>query len=236
MKEVKGIIEHRILLNFRIDPDVMRLNLPNEFKPKLVNGYAIGGICQVSLSEMRPKGLPSIIGTKSHNAAHRIAVESSKGEGVFVTRRDTNSTINTLSSGRLFPGVYKKADFLVESSNDNYLVNIEQNGECFMKIKAEVSNQINQNSIFKSVEDISNFFLGGNIGWSKKEDGEGFDAIELKTIEWSMKPLHVIEQYSAFFMNEAKFPKGSVEFDSAMIMEGLEHSWISREELCKICI
>ena len=74
MKEVTGIIDHRILLNFRIDPEVMKRNLPEEFTPKVVNEYAIGGICQVSLSEMRAKGMPSIVGTGSHNAAHRIAV------------------------------------------------------------------------------------------------------------------------------------------------------------------
>ena len=47
MKEVTGIIDHRILLNFRIDPEVMKKNLPEEFTPKVVGGYAIGGICQV---------------------------------------------------------------------------------------------------------------------------------------------------------------------------------------------
>ena len=57
MKEVTGIIDHWILLNFRIDPEVMKRNLPEEFTPKVVNEYAIGGICQVSLSGMRAKGI-----------------------------------------------------------------------------------------------------------------------------------------------------------------------------------
>ena len=70
MKEITGTIDHRILLNFRIDPVVMKRNLPAAFTPKVVKGYAIGGICQVSLSEMRAKGMPSMIGTESHNAAH----------------------------------------------------------------------------------------------------------------------------------------------------------------------
>ena len=51
-----------------------------------------------------------------------------------------------------------------------------------------------------------------------------------------MKPLKVINEFSAYFMDESKFPKGSVEFDSAMVMQNLEHSWITREELCQICV
>lgn len=55
MKKVTGVIAHRILLNPRVDPEVMARNLPAGFTPKVVNGFAIGGICQVSLSRMSPR-------------------------------------------------------------------------------------------------------------------------------------------------------------------------------------
>lgn len=236
MKEVTGIIDHRILLNFRIDPEIMKRNLPGEFTPKVVNGYAIGGICQVSLSEMRAKGMPSIIGTGSHNAAHRIAVDSSEGEGVYVTRRDTNSWLNTMSGGRLFPGVYQKAKFDVSISGVSYSVRIEnKDNELIMYISAEVVSELPTGSVFESTDDVSEFFKTGNIGWSSREKGNQFDAIELKTVEWQMEPLKVHESYSAYFSDNSKFPSGSVEFDSAMIMRNLKHSWVSRDNLCELC-
>ena len=236
MKEVKGKITHRILLNYKIDPEVMKNNLPSGFEPKLVNGYAIGGICQVSLSEMRPNGLPSIIGTSSHNAAHRIAVTCSQGEGVFVTRRDTNSSLNTFSSGTFFPGVYKKATFDIETDTNQYDVQISKDKNILMSIKGKLSNNIPTNSVFNSTQEVSDFFLKGNIGWSKKENSEELDTIELNAINWKMEPLEVISEFSSYFYNESIFPKGSVEFDSAMIMQNLDHSWISREELCQVCV
>lgn len=236
MKQVTGIIDHRILLNFRIDPEVMKKNLPEEFTPKVVNGYAIGGICQVSLSEMRAKGMPSIVGTGSHNAAHRIAVDSSQGEGVYVTRRDTNSWLNTMSGGRVFPGVYSKANFDVSVSNDLYSVRIEnKKKELIMSISAEVVSELPEGSVFESTEEVSDFFKTGNIGWSSRERSNQFDAIELTTVEWRMEPLKVKESFSAYFSNTSMFPKGSVEFDSAMIMRNLKHSWVSRDNLCELC-
>jgi len=236
MKEVTGIIDHRILLNFRIDPEVMKKNLPNEFTPKVVNGYAIGGICQVTLSGMRAKGMPSIVGTGSHNAAHRIAVDSSQGEGVYVTRRDTNSWVNTVSGGRVFPGVYSKANFDVSVSGDLYSVRIEnKKEELIMAISAEVVSELPEGSVFESIGEVSDFFKTGNIGWSAKEHSNQFDAIELATDEWRMEPLKVKESFSAYFSNTSMFPKGSVEFDSAMIMRNLKHSWVSRDNLCELC-
>ncbi|MBZ0166091.1 MAG: DUF2071 domain-containing protein, partial [Candidatus Omnitrophica bacterium] len=121
MTEITGTIDHRILLNYRIDPQVMQRNLPDGFKPLIFRGFAIGGICQVSLSGMRPKGL-SICGTASHNTAHRIAVVTSKGEGVYVPRRDTDSWLNVFSGGRLFPGIHYKANFRVDVDGDQYKV------------------------------------------------------------------------------------------------------------------
>lgn len=235
MKEITGIIDHRILLNFRIDPQVMQEQLPPEFKPKIVGGYAIGGICQVSLSSMRPKGMPPTITTRSHNAAHRVAVTSSKGEGVFVTRRDTNSRMNVLSGGRLFPGVYKRADFEVDTSENNYSVRIlTKKSKTLMAIDAAVTDTLPEGSIFENQQAVSAFFERGNMGWSSKEGG-GFDAIELQTPEWRMEPMKIKEAYSAYFCDKTIFPEGSVTFDSAMIMKNLKHSWISRKNLCEVC-
>lgn len=236
MREVTGKIDHRILLNFRVDPEVMRKNLPDEFSPKLVNGYAIGGICQVSLSEMRIKGVPSMLGVSSHNAAHRIAVDSSAGEGVYVTRRDTNSRLNTLTGGRFFPGVYSKANFEMNLSENHYSVKIsDKEGSPLMAITADVVNELPEGSVFANTHEVSDFFLKGNIGWSSRESYNGYDAIELETQEWNMEPLLVTESYSAYFSDHTRFPEGSVEFDSAMLMRNLKHSWVSRENLCEIC-
>ena len=48
---ISGIIDRRILANYRIDPEVMAKALPSPFRPQLVNGWAIGGICLIRLTK-----------------------------------------------------------------------------------------------------------------------------------------------------------------------------------------
>lgn len=185
----------------------MQKNLPAEFAPKIIKGYAIGGICQVSLSAMRPAGMPKIVGTASHNAAHRIAVHSSKGDGVFVTRRDTNSVLNTISGGRFFPGAYAKADFQVSALNNRYAVTIfNEEQSPIMSIAAEVVSELTEGSVFSSIVEVSDFFKQGNIGWSSVEGKPTYDSIELVTDEWRMEPLKVTDAYSSYFSNTDNFP------------------------------
>ena len=104
-----------------------------------------------------------------------------------------------------------------------------------MSISAEVTSELPKGSVFGSTKEVSDFFKTGNIGWSSREESEKFDAIELMTTEWRMEPLQVMDCYSAYFSDTSKFPEGSVEFDSAMIMRNLKHSWVSRDNLCELC-
>ena len=69
---LSGLIRRWILLNYRVDPDVVARVLPSNFRPKLVRGHAIAGICLIRLEQVRPKGMPAFMGMASENSAHRI--------------------------------------------------------------------------------------------------------------------------------------------------------------------
>lgn len=244
--EMTGRIRHRILLNYRIDPGIARRVLPHGFRPKLVNGAAVGGICQVSLERMRPRGLPAAFGVASHNAAHRIAAlfdgPDGAREGVYIPRRDTSSPINALAGGRFFPGVYHRARFSVEHEADHFRVAIDEptsDGTAaavpVMRIDATVADALAPGSLFSGMPEVSRFFEEGAVGWSATADPGRFDAIELRTVGWRMQPLAVSEHRSAFFGDETLFPRGSVEFDCALVMRDLEHSWVARGDVCTVC-
>ena len=118
---VRGVIRRRILVNFRVDADAIERALPSRFRPKLHDGHAIAGICLIRLEQIRPRFVPPLLGLSSENAAHRIAVvweneAGAAGEGVFIPRRDTDSLLNRVAGGRLFPGEHHAARFAVRET------------------------------------------------------------------------------------------------------------------------
>ncbi len=97
---IQGLIRRRLLLNYRIDPEVAGRLLPAPLRPKLQEGFAMAGICLIRLEDVRPAGLPGPIALSSENAAHRFAVEwgDAQGhprQGVYIARRDTGSRAST---------------------------------------------------------------------------------------------------------------------------------------------
>jgi hypothetical protein len=80
-----GEIERRLLVNYRVDPAALRHVLPDRFRPQLVGGAGVAGICLIRLGGLRPRWTPaplSRLGLTTENAAHRIAVEWDGPAGV----------------------------------------------------------------------------------------------------------------------------------------------------------
>lgn len=227
---IKGIIDRRILINYQVNANVMSQFLPPPFKPKLVEGKSIAGICLIRLKNIRPKHLPAFLGINSENGAHRIAVEWQENgllkEGVYIPRRDTSSRLNALAGGRFFPGVHHYAQFTVEENPNHYSVAFQSEDGESLSIQASPSEQWNTKSVFKSLEEASHFFECGSVGYSPNSK-VSFDGLKLKTYQWKVSNLAVSSVHSSFFENEKIFPKGSVLFDNALLMQNIPHEWQS---------
>ncbi|MEM9413305.1 MAG: DUF2071 domain-containing protein [Planctomycetota bacterium] len=234
---ISGIIERRILANYRVDPDCMAAALPSPFRPQLVDGHAIGGICLIRLKRVRPKLLPIPWGIGSENAAHRIAVEwDADGQtmnGVYIPRRDTSSMLNSLVGGRIFPGIHHHAKFTVSETDDQFSVTMaSDDGQAKVHVAGSVTDGIAESSVFDSLELASEFFELGSLGYSDTNTTGKFDGLELQCENWHVEALDVSEIRSSYFEDRSQFPSGSVEFDCALLMRDIDHEWHGRSSLC----
>jgi hypothetical protein len=51
---IRGLIDRRILVNYRVRPDVLARLIPSPFRLKLVNGWGIAGVCLIRKRQPRP--------------------------------------------------------------------------------------------------------------------------------------------------------------------------------------
>jgi uncharacterized protein DUF2071 len=233
---VHGVIKRRILVNFRVDPDVMQRQLPDPFRPKLHKGKAIAGICLIRLENIRPKRFPKLVGISSENGAHRVAVvwdaEGKTREGVYIPRRDTGSLVNQLAGGRLFPGEHHRAKFDVREAGDRVELHMRSaDGVVEVDLSGSVASSLPSSSAFASVAEASAFFEAGSLGYSATSGGKRLDGLVLKMKTWQVSPLAIERVHSSFFGDRAKFPEGSVTFDCALIMRNIAHEWEAASEL-----
>jgi hypothetical protein len=234
---IHGVIDRRILVNYRVAPEVLARQLPAPFRPRLVHGQGMVGICLIRLREVRPAGLPAWLGIRSENAAHRAAVEWEEDgvlrEGVYIRRRDTSSRFNTLVGGRVFPGIHHHAHFRVHETVDHFDVALDSDdGATHLSVVADLASRLPPTSAFASVDEASRFFQGGAMGYSATPEPERFQGLELRCHTWQIEPLAVRSVTSSYFDDRALFPEGSIQFDCALLMRGIVHDWLGHPDLC----
>ncbi len=236
LPELAGLIRRRLLVNFKVDPAVMQSLVPAPFKPKLHKGYAIAGVCLINLDHVRPRYLPSWLGVASENAAHRVAVEwedtTGLHEGVYINRRDSSSLINRLAGGRLFPGEHHAAEFQVEDDGQRVSLRMfSKDGNVTIDLAGAACPDFPQTSVFASIAEASAFFESGSLGYSDTQAGGLLDGMCLITEAWTVAPFLVEHVHSSYFEDLTRFPAGSVEFDSGLVMRNIAHVWRSAPAL-----
>jgi len=225
-----GLIARRVLLNFRADRDVVQRLLPEPFVAETYRGSAIVGVCLIGLQQLRPKGLPALVGLSSENMAHRVAVRypvnGRMKPGVFIWRRETDQKLVQAFGGRLFPGVHRGATFRIEDDGERLTMEVaSDDGETDVSFSAYACSELQSTSGFASFDDASKFFQQGDCGFSCSLKGNAVEGMQLKTLRWSMGSLAVELRKAAFYRNPLRFPAGSVEFDCGLIMRAAPHEW-----------
>src|SRR5215467_10389058 len=201
---IEGVIARRVLLNFRADVDIVQRLLPAPLKVDQHRGHAIVGVCLIRLEDLRPRGVPAPLGLSSENMAHRVAIlyptDDGMRPGVFIWRRETDKRVVELLGGRLFPGVHHHARFRVREDHDSLRMDvISDNGEADVSFTARKLVEWRGTPTFETFPEVSEFFRKGDCGFSCSLHGDELEGLQLKTHTWSMVPMEVESQRSAFF-------------------------------------
>jgi hypothetical protein len=79
--------------------------------------------------------------------------------------------------------------------------------------------------VFAKLEEASEFFRRGCIGYSAANDPYRLDGLELRTSRWRVAPTSVGHARSSFFDDPDRFPSGSAVLDCAPLMRDLPVVW-----------
>ena len=203
---LQGVVRRRILVNFRVDPEVVQRQLPAPFRPKLLGDWAMAGICLIRLEQLRPKGFPAALGLASENAAHRIAVTWTDAARARSARGSTSlgetpaRWLNHLVGGCLFPVEQQPARFRVRDSLAAIDLKLEtEDGGGDVWLRARASHGLPCSSHFASLDEASDFFRAGRSATRRRRAAPGLDGVQLKTRLWTVETLDVEWVVSTYF-------------------------------------
>jgi len=228
---VRGVIERRILMNYRIDVGTLDTVLPEPFRGREVgeSGKGIGSVCLMRVGNARLRFAPSAFGVSVETATHRISAEREKDgkteNCVYVPRREVSSGFFGAVGESLLPAELNRGDFRVAENDGFCRVHVDCGDEfAGVEVRETERDEIDHDSVFDSVSSAAEFFCEAGMRYSPS--GDRYDSVELCPREWGMKPVKVGEARSSLFERLE-----GAELDSAFRMEDIEHEWRPRRSV-----
>lgn len=236
-RNISGLIERRLLVSYRIDPERVAALLPPPFRPQVVSGHAIGGVCFIRMSALRPARLPLAAGLTSENAAHRFAVEwddeHGRHTGVYIPRRDTSSRITAALGASVFPGAHHLARFSVAESAGVIRIAVRSRDRAASLSVTAVSATELHSGLFASLGEATDFFRNGVMGFSPSAADGCLDGVQLHSASWAARPMTISAMSSSLFDNAVTFPHGTCVLDSAMVMTNIPVRWSAEPAMAR---
>ncbi|WP_144127148.1 DUF2071 domain-containing protein [Catellatospora sichuanensis] len=231
LPRLQSEIQRRLLVNYRADPDLVARLLPEPFRPQLVRGAAVAGICLIRLGDTRLPGLPRAAGLRAtENGAHRLAVEWNSPDGVrtgvFIPRRDSHSRATVALGGRLYPGRHHRSVFTATETDIDLRVSFRStDDEAYVDVHARITDHLSGSTLFTDLDEASRFFRTGADGYSPSRRPGVHEGLRLVSSRWDVEPAQVLHARSSFYDDRSLFPAGSVELDGALVMRRIPVTW-----------
>jgi Uncharacterized conserved protein (COG2071) len=232
---INSTIERRLLVNYRISPAYVAALLPEPFRPQLVSGHAVGGVCFLRLGQIRTPKVPRVLGLTTENVAHRFAVEWDDADGthtgVYIPRRDTDSWMTLAAGGRVFPGSHHLARFQVDEPGEDVRIEVSsRDGQVRLVVQAVAADRF-KSEVFASFDAVTRFFRRAALGFSPAMKGGCLEGVRLESRSWAARPMKIEHMKSSLFDDAALFPVGTCTLDSALVKRELPVRWVTGESI-----
>lgn len=130
---VRGVVERRMLVNYRVDLGKLDAALPGPFRGREVGetGKGIGTVCLTRVENARPKLAPERAGMSVRSVTHRVPAEI-EGEGRFcayVPVRGISSRLCAAVGTHALPAEISCAEFRTEQKTGVRMTTVNCGGE-----------------------------------------------------------------------------------------------------------
>jgi hypothetical protein len=192
-----------LLVNALVDPDEAAARLPPGVRPHVTDQGTVIGCCLLEIEDLRPAGLPPVVGLRMRAAAHRISAEWDDGAGatvtgVYVPVRHTDARLAVALGGRWFPGVHERAHIEV-STSDGHLRWTSQpvRHPAQLGVRVTVSNASAAGQAGGTCDPVGATCLGASVGVSPDRRG-ALEAARMQPAHRDAREMVVDELESGF--------------------------------------
>ncbi len=213
LSPLQRTLHSRCLVYYRAEPDVIARLLPEDVEPAVYRGYSL-----VGLRWTRCTGIPGFRRSApvwdELSFCFPVASDDEGSHRVWVSRRETSSRFSAHWVSRVVRGEYELASFEVEDTPARLELTVEHDGTEELHLSAESRGEF-VGSLFLSTHQVEEYLQRSGAIQPRNPLVPSAPDLAAAGGNWAIDPLAIYELRCPYFEDEARFPKGSLQQDSA---------------------
>ncbi len=222
------------LVNFAVQPDVMRRLLPGPIAPDLHDGEAFLSIVIADMERMRPAFLPKFMGVTYNQIVYRAVVRCHGEAGVHFLRSDADHGLMSLAGDWLtfFRFHHSRAAFRPERGLLHFDLHAAPAHHADIHASfdlARASRDLPPASKFKTLAEAQEFLVELFAAFAYDPLTEQVSTVRIQRGAWDIAVVEDRRAQYDFMRGSALFPEGSTRLDSIFYVKDLPYYWHTLE-------
>ena len=232
---MRTLFRHCFLVNFAVEPAVMKRLLPSPLEPDLHHGMAYLSVVIADMEKMRPAFLPRCLGTSYTQVVYRVVVKCGAERGVHFLRSDADDSL-MCRFGNLFTFFHFTYSAIQWQEEPGYLhFDLQAPAGDHADIQATFAvgqplEAMPSNSRFCSLAQAQAFLVELYAAYAPA--APHVDCVRIHRGEWHIQIVADERGRYDFLSGSAVFPAGAAMLDSVFYVRDLPYYWFTLEKLC----
>jgi uncharacterized protein YqjF (DUF2071 family) len=227
---MRTVFRDCVLVNFAIDPAVMRGLLPAPIEPAIHDGAAYLSIVIARMDRMRPVFVPRRLGITYDQVVYRVVVRHRGEPGVFFLRSDANNRLMCLAGNALTFFRFNHADIEYRMDGEILHVDVRPPPDHCADIRASYDlggtpDTMPRTSRFQNLAQAQRFLVELYTAFGHDPLTGAVSAIGIERGHWDIRVVNDRRAGYRFIDGSARFPAGSARLDSIFYIEQVPYLW-----------
>lgn len=231
---MRTVFRECFLVNFAVEPEVMRGLLPRGSEPDVYGGKAWLSIVIAEMDRMRPAFLPALFGITYDQIVYRAVVRSRGERGVYFLRSDADNFLMSLAGDWLTFFRFHYSPIRLQRAGR--LVHCDLTAPPAERADIHASYDLDTASrtmpgasAFRGLEEAQQFLVELFTAFGTSPLDEGILMVRIKRGEWHISVVDDLRGRYNLMQDSALFPPGSARLDSVFYVKELPYYWHTLE-------
>jgi uncharacterized protein YqjF (DUF2071 family) len=233
---MRTVFRRCLLVNFAVDPDVLRSALPPAIEPDLHDGEAYLSVVAAELDRMRPAFLPRAAGITYNQIVYRAVVRCGDERGVHFLRSDAdNGVMCALGNALSFFRFHRSA--IAFHSHEGVLdLDVATTSDVPAGIRAtytvaDARTRLPDASAFGDLAQAQAWLVELYAAFAHSPGRAHVDVVRIARGGWNLRVVDDLRGHYAFMSAGVPFGPGTARLDSIFLVDDIAYSWHRRERV-----